>query len=94
MFRVISIVQNYIHHFADRSCLIGSAINVVHWNGMVESLSCEFIPMYIIIIYKKASGSGINEGTDSFGFLNVHGGDLNLDIQGVSRQSGSNHILV
>ena len=62
-FRVTLITENDINHLADRSCFVGSTINIEDRNCSLESSGREARPSHEGFIHKaKTSGTRINEG--------------------------------
>jgi len=50
-FRVSFVMENYIHHFGDLTCLVGGAIHIVHQYGARDALGAYIFCMDKIFIY-------------------------------------------
>jgi hypothetical protein len=77
---VVLVAENDIHDFMDGSCLIPSAINVVHRNGTTEGPCCDSIPIHKTFVHKKAGGSTVEESHEGYQLLGVRGDYLNLEV--------------
>jgi len=56
-FRVGLIMEDYIYHFGDLSCLVRGAVHVKHWYGARYALGANTLCIDKISVYKVACGS-------------------------------------
>jgi len=85
-FGVSLIMENYIHHFGDLSCLVRGAVYVEHWYGMRDALGTDTFCTDKILVYEVASGSGVQKRFDRIYLAGVGGADL--DRQDDRRSAG------
>src|SRR6266436_4297262 len=93
MFGVVSVSENRVYHLTDGPRFIGRTINIVHWDGACKGSGSELILPNVVPVNEKSVSSAIEECLHGLGLLGVGCHNLDLDVQGVCRGGGSDHIL-
>src|SRR6267154_1390545 len=91
-FSVVSVPENHVYHLADGSRFLGRTINIVHWDGACKGSGSELILPNVVPVDEKSVSSAVKKCLYGLGLLGVGCHNLNLDVQGVCRGDGSNHI--
>src|SRR5882757_4527350 len=92
-FGVVSVSENRVYHLTDGPRFIGHTINIVHWDGACKGSGSELILPNVVPVNEKSVSSAIEECLHVLGLLGVGCHNLDLDVQGVCRGGGSDHIL-
>jgi len=78
---MISISQDEIHHFSDRTSLIQGSINIVNQNGFGELPGMELVALSIVTVDELSGGSAVYKGVDKLHFSCISGFKLNLQFE-------------
>src|SRR6266436_5115104 len=92
-FGVVSVSENRVYHLTDGPRFIGRTINIVHWDGACKGLGSELILPNVVPVNEKSVSSAVEKCLHGLGLLGVSCHNLDLDVQGVCRGGGSDHIL-
>jgi hypothetical protein len=93
-FGVVSVPENCVYHLADGPCFIGHTINIVHWDGARKGSGSELVLPNVVSVDEKSISSTVKKCLHRLGLLGVSCHNLDLDVQGVCRGGGSDHILL
>jgi len=69
----MSISQDEIHHFSDRTGLIQCSIDIVNWDEFGELLAMEPVAFSIVMVDKLSGCSAVYEGVDRLHFSCISG---------------------
>ena len=75
-FGVGFVIEDYVYHFRDLTCLIGGAIHVVHWYGARDAPGVNTFRSDKVSIYEVACSSGVQKRLDRIYFTSVSSTDL------------------
>src|SRR6266436_2225616 len=92
-FGVVLVPENRVYHLGDGSRLICRTINIVYRDGACKGSGSELVLPNIVPVDEKSVSSAIKKCFHGLGLLGVGCHNLDLDVQGVCRGGGSNHIL-
>src|SRR6267154_4640964 len=92
-FSMVSVPENHVYHLADGSRFIGRTINIVHWDGACKGSGSDLVLLNVVPVNEKSVSSAVKKCLHGLGLLGVGCHNLDLDVQGVCRGDGSNHIL-
>src|SRR5882757_8589265 len=92
-FSVVSVPENRVYHLADRSRFIGHTIDIVHWDGACKGSGSELVLPNVVPVNEKSISSAVKKCLHRLGLLSVGCHNLDLDVQGVCRGGGCDHIL-
>src|SRR5882757_3716790 len=92
-FGVVSVPENRVYHLGDGSRLICRTINIVHRDGVCKGSGSELVLPNVVPVDEKSISSAVKKCLHGLGLLSVGCHNLDLDVQGVCRGGGSDHIL-
>jgi len=75
-FRVGFVIENYVYHFGDLTCLIGGAVYVVHWYGARDAPDVNIFHIDKVSIYEVVYSSGVQKYLDRMHLTGVCGADF------------------
>jgi len=75
-FRVGFVMENYIYHFRDLTCLVGGAIHIVHQYGARDALGVNIFHTDEVLIYAVAYSSRVQKHLDGMHLAGVCGADF------------------
>ena len=75
-FRVGLVMEDYIYHFGDLTCLIGEAIHIVHRYGTRDALGVNVFRSDEVSIYEVAHSSRVQKHLDGMHLAGVGGTDF------------------
>jgi len=75
-FGVGFVIEDYVYHFRDLTCLIGGAIHVVHWYGARDAPGVNTFRSDKVSIYEVACSSGVQKHLDRMHLAGVCGADF------------------
>ena len=90
---MVPVAQDNVHYLSDGPCFVWSAVHIENRDRFGEGPGCQSALVDITPVYEESSGSGINESLNGHDLLGVRGDNLDLDVQGVGRGSGGDHVL-
>jgi len=92
-FRVGFVMENYVYHFRDLTCLVRGAVHVVHWYGVRDAPSINAFRSDKVSIYEVACSPRVQKCLDGMHFAGVCGADFYwqdnrcpASIEGVDRE--------
>ena len=93
-FGVGFVIEDYVYHFRDLTCLIGGAIHIVHRYGARDAPDVNTFCSDKVSIYEVAHSSGVQKCLDRMHLAGVCGADFYwkddqhpVSIKGVDRES-------
>jgi len=93
-FRVGFVIENYVYHFRDLTCLVREAVHIVHWYGVRDTLDINTFCSDEVSIYEVARSSEIQKHLDGMHLAGVCGTDFYwqddrcpASVEGVDRES-------
>ena len=75
-FGVGFVMENYVYHFRDLTCLVGGAVHVVHWYGARYAPGVNAFCSDEVLIYEVARSSGVQKHLDRMHFAGVCGANF------------------
>jgi len=93
-FRVGFVIENYVYHFGDLTCLIGGAIHVVHRYWARDAPGVNTFHMDEVSIYEVAHSSRVQKHLDGMHLAGVCGADFyweddqrSAHVEGIDKES-------
>ena len=75
-FRVGFVIEDYVYHFGDLTCLIGGAVHVVHRYRVRDALGVNTFHMDEVSIYEVTYSSEVQKRLDGIHLTGVCGADF------------------
>jgi len=75
-FGVGFVMENYIYHFRDLTCLVGGAVHIVHRYGARDAPGVNTFHTDEVLIYEVAHSSGVQKRLDGMHLAGVCGTDF------------------
>ena len=75
-FGVGFVMENYVYHFRDLTCLVGGAVHVVHWYGARYAPGVNAFCSDEVLIYEVARSSGVQKHLDRMHLAGVCGANF------------------
>jgi len=75
-FRVGFVMENYVYHFGDLTCLVGEAVYVVYQYGARDALGVNTLYTDKVLIYEVVRNTGVQKHLDGMHLAGVCGADF------------------
>jgi len=75
-FGVGFVMENYVYHFRDLTCLVGEAVHIVHRYGARDAPGVNAFHSNKISIYEVAHSSGVQKHLDRMHLAGICGADF------------------
>ena len=92
--RVSFVIEDYIYHFGDLTCLIRKTIYIIHWYGAGNAPGTNTFHMDKVFIYEVTHSSRVQKCLDGVHLAGVSGADFyreddrhSVGIEGVDGES-------